>query len=226
MRSAIGKFNLTWTPATALSLVVLPLVPQRPLAMFAVFGISAAGTAAAWAAIWFLPPHPPPHAHEAAAQSIGAAYPALLRAASWLLPFSYVVAAILDPVLPHRLAVLGAGRAAGPLAAVWMAARFLVLLLMWRSSFWHGRWGTLWAGGASLVGGLALVLLAPTLALLIAGLFLFGTGMGLVYYAALYYAMAVGHAAVDAGGGFEALIGVGYCVGPVLGLLAQALSHR
>jgi hypothetical protein len=38
--------------------------------------------------------------------------------------------------------------------------------------------------------------------------------------------MAVGHAAVDAGGGFEALIGVGYCLGPLLGLLAQALTHR
>jgi hypothetical protein len=41
--------------------------------------------------------------------------------------------------------------------------------------------------------------------------------MGLTYYAALYYALAVGHAEVDAGGNFEALIGLGYCVGPLLG---------
>ncbi len=223
MRSAIGKFNLTWTPATALSLLALPLVSARPLAIFT---LAAVATAAAWAAIWFLPTHPAAHALEAATQSIGARYPALLRAASWLLPFSYVVAAVLDPLLPHRLAALGAGRAAGPLAALWMAARFMVLLIMWRSSFWHGRWGALWAGGASLLSGLVLVLLAPALPLLLGGLLLFGTGMGLVYYAALYYSMAVGHAAVDAGGGFEALIGVGYCVGPLLGLAVQALSHR
>jgi hypothetical protein len=223
MRSAIGQFNLTWTPATALALIVLPLLSTRPLAVFA---ISGAATAAAWACIWFLPPHPAAHESEAASGAVGASYPALLRAASWLLPFSYVVAAALAPVLPHRLDTLGAGAAASPLAALWMAARFVVLLIMWRSSFWHGRWGTLAAGGVALTGGLALVLLAPALPAVLGGLLLFGAGMGLVYYAALYYSMAVGHAAVDAGGGFEALIGVGYCLGPLLGLIAQALAHR
>jgi hypothetical protein len=137
-----------------------------------------------------------------------------------------VIAAALAPVLPHRLSALGAGTGASLLAALWMAARFVVLLIMWRSSFWHGRWGTLGAGGTALVGGLLMVLLAPALPLLLAGLLLFGAGMGLIYYAALYYSMAVGHAAVEAGGGFEALIGVGYCLGPLLGLLAQALAHR
>jgi hypothetical protein len=223
MRSAIGQFNLTWTPATALALIVLPLLSGHPLAVFA---ISGAATAAAWPAIWLLPPHPAAHEHQTAAGAIGDAYPVLLRAASWLLPFSYLVEAALAPVLPHRLAALGAGATAGLLAALWMAARFVVLLIMWRSSFWHGRWGALAAGGAALVAGLALVVLAPALSLLLGGLVLFGAGMGLVYYAALYYSMAVGHAAVDAGGGFEALIGVGYSLGPLLGLAVQALTHR
>ena len=75
--------------------------------------------------------------------------------------------------------------------------------------------------GAALAGGLALVLVAPSLAGVVAGLVLFGAGMGITYYAALYYALAVGHAAVDAGGTFEALIGLGYCVGPLLGLCGQ-----
>jgi len=35
-----------------------------------------------------------------------------------------------------------------------------------------------------------------------------------------------GHAAVEAGGGLQAPIGFGYCLGPLLGLLAQALTHR
>jgi hypothetical protein len=34
----------------------------------------------------------------------------------------------------------------------------------------------------------------------------------------------VGHAQVDAGGNFEALIGLGYCLGPLLGLGGQLLS--
>ena len=48
--------------------------------------------------------------------------------------------------------------------------------------------------------------------------------MGLTYYAALYYSLSVGHAAVDAGGAFEALIGFGYFAGPLIGLAARAAA--
>jgi hypothetical protein len=40
----------------------------------------------------------------------------------------------------------------------------------------------------------------------------------------LYYAMAVGSAEVDAGGKHEAVIGLGYTAGPMLGLMALGLS--
>lgn len=223
MRSAIGLFNVTWTPATALPLLVLPLLAHHPAGSFAV---SAATSAVAWLTIWRLPAHPAAHDAGASAQAVGPTYRALLRVASWLLPLSYVVSATLAPILPHRLAAVGAGAAASLMAAGWMGTRFLTLALMWRTHFWHGRWGTLAAGAAALVGGLALVLLAHTLPVLMAGLFAYGAGMGIIYYASLYYVMAVGAAAVDAGGNFEALIGVGYCVGPVLGLLAEALARR
>jgi hypothetical protein len=55
------------------------------------------------------------------------------------------------------------------------------------------------------------------------GLALLGTGQGMIYYAALYYGMAVEHAAVDSGGKHEAVIGLGYIFGPSLGLLGGAL---
>ncbi|MES1207941.1 MAG: hypothetical protein ABUS79_18560, partial [Pseudomonadota bacterium] len=58
MRSAIGQFNLTWTPATAVPLLVLPLLAQHPMRSFA---ISAAASGAAWLAMWRLPAHPAPH---------------------------------------------------------------------------------------------------------------------------------------------------------------------
>jgi hypothetical protein len=136
----------------------------------------------------------------------------------------------LAPILPHRLAALGgdgAGASAVPdsvIAASWMVARFLSMVAMWRLGFWHGRWGTLLLSVVALAGGLALVLLAPGLGGVVAGLVLFGTGTGLIYYAALYYSLAVGHAQVEAGGNFEALIGLGYCLGPLLGLAGQLLS--
>jgi hypothetical protein len=220
MRSAIGKFNVTWTPATALPLLALPLLARA--GMSAGFALSAAGSALAWLAARALPLHLAPHEAESSRAAVGAEYPALRRAASWLLPFSYVISATLAPVLPHRLAAVGVGGSASLVAALWMGTRFCTLLLMWRSRFWHGRWETLGAAGAALGIGLGLVLLATSLPLLIVGLCVYGAGMGLTYYTSLYYSMAIGEAAIDAGGNFEALIGVGYIVGPLLGILGEA----
>jgi hypothetical protein len=223
MRRAIGWFNVSWTSATAVPLLLMPLVAARdPLATL---GLSAIASGAAALLALTLPGRPAPHPTDSGAGAVGAEYPALLRAASWLLPLSYVVAATLSPVMPHRLAAVGLPSSNESLvAAVWMIARFATLALMWRVGFWHGRWGTLVAGGCALAAGMALVLLGQTLPLVSAGLLLFGAGMGLTYYAALYYALAVGQAAVDAGGGFEALVGVGYCIGPLLGLTGHALA--
>ncbi len=220
MRAAIGWFNVTWTPAVAAGLLLLPLVSRvsdlGPLAL------SAAGSAAALLATRMLPLYPGAHEAAAAEAAVGPEYPRLRQAAQWLLPFSYVLCAAMSPVLPHRLTELGAGDAAGTIAALWMLARFVTLAAMWRTGFWHGRWGTLALGTASLALGFAAILLAPSLAGLAAALVIFGSGMGLTYYASLYYALAVGHAEVDAGGNFEALIGVGYLGGPLLGVAAGA----
>jgi hypothetical protein len=222
MRAAIGWFNVTWTPATAVSLVVMPWFARGGgLGTFALSGLA---NVAALIVLAALPSRPGAHATDAASVAVGPEYGSLARSASWLLPLSYVISATLAPVLPARLAAVGVAAPPSQVAALWMAARFATLFLMWRTGFWHGRWATLGLGGAGLAGGLALVLLAQTPATIVAGLLLYGTGMGLTYYAALYYSMAVGHAAVDAGGNFEALIGVGYCVGPMLGVVGHAVA--
>jgi hypothetical protein len=222
MRAAIGLFNITWTPATALALLLMPIVGH--LGTLAPLALSAAGSLAALAAAFRLPIRPGAHAPEAAQSAVGREYPALLRAASWLLPMSYILYAVIGPLLPHRLAAVGVGGAAGAVAGLWMVARFVTLLAMWRTGFWHGRWGTLALGAAALALGLAAMMLAPSVVLLAAGLVVFGAGMGLTYCASIYYSLSVGHAAVDAGGSFEALIGCGYFAGPVIGLAAQGIS--
>jgi hypothetical protein len=223
MRTAIGWFNVTWTPATAVPLLLMPLVAHiDPLATLV---LSAAVNGVAALALIGLPARPAAHETEAAQAAVGREYPALFRAASWLLPLSYLLSATLAPVLPHRLAAVGLGAGNDTaIAALWMIARFTTLAIMWRVGSWHGRWGMLVLAAAALVGGTGLVLLAGGLPGVVIGLVAFGAGMGLTYYAALYYALAVGHAAVDAGGSFEALIGVGYCVGPLLGLGGHVLA--
>jgi hypothetical protein len=84
-------------------------------------------------------------------------------------------------------------------------------------------------GGLLVVSGFAASFLAsriasgwPGLSLQLTGLAAFGLGMATVYCGAIYYALEVGHAQVDAGGTHEALIGVGYTVGPACGLAAAS----
>lgn len=45
--------------------------------------------------------------------------------------------------------------------------------------------------------------------------------MGTIYTAAIYYAMEVGQGEIDSGAIHETLIGVGYALGPALGIFAS-----
>ena len=223
MRAAIGWFNVTWTPATALGLLLMPIVTQ--VGMLAALALSAAGSVAALVATFELPVRPGAHEPDEAQAAVGREYPFLVRAASWLLPMSYILCSAC-----RRCCRIGSRRsAAGPRAAASRHCGWsLASSRCWRCGVRGsgtgagGRWR--WRGGAG--GGLAAMMLAPSVAVLAAGLVVFGVGMGLTYYAALYYSLAVGRAAVDAGGTFEALIGFGYFAGPLVGLGARGSLAR
>jgi hypothetical protein len=221
LRQALGRFNVTWTLSTALPLLIFPWLtaahPLGPLAACAVANVGAA------ALLSRLPGRPGAAEPETLASHVGPEYPELLRALRWLLPQSYLFVATLSPVLPHRLASIGAPIADSVMAATWMLARFATLVVMAQVPFWHGRWGALVAAAGALFAGVALSLLSTSFGGVVLGLVLLGSGMGLTYYATLYYSLVVGHSEVDAGGGFEALIGLGYMIGPSLGLLGRAL---
>ena len=53
---------------------------------------------------------------------------------------------------------------------------------------------------------------------------IFGFAAGLTYSAAIYYAMVVKNASVDAGGVHEGLIGAGFAIGPAMGLAGIAMA--
>jgi hypothetical protein len=223
MRAAMGWFNVTWTSSVAIPLLLMPLVARHGIAW--TVGISGVASACALLPARRFPEHPAPHELAASEAYIGSEYPALLRSVGWLLPLSYVISSTLAPVLPHRLqAVEVSADLQSIIASTWMATRFATLAFLWRAQFWQGRWATLAIAGAGLTAGLAAVLLAGTWQVMIGGLLVFGMGMGITYAAALYYTMSVGRAAVDAGGKFEALVGAGYSVGPLLGLVGEAMA--
>jgi len=224
MRSAIGWFNFTWAPAVAIPMFAMAPILEHH-GQWAIGGFSSIGLAGLVLLRWFAP-RPGHHDLNVASAHVGGDYPLLLRSARVLLPLSYVLNAAMSPLLPYRLESLGLAVAwKTPATATWIVARVAVFVAMWRLAFWHGRWGTLLAGAIAMTAGFAMVVAGGTIAVVLAGFAVFGTGLGIVYYAALYYAMAVGRAEVDAGGTHEGLIGAGYALGPLLGLVGGSLGR-
>lgn len=223
MRRAVSLFNLTWMPAVA-----LPLLGMAPIIRHHAEW-SLAGTGAcvglALAFVPMLPAAPRPHDEGSAAVHVGASYPRLLRSARLLLPVSYVLMAALSPIVPYRLTEVGVeAEWETPATVTWMVARVAVVAWLLARPGWHGRWTPLGLATLGLLTGFGLVAAGPGIAAMLAGFALFGAGLGVIYAAALYYALAVHRAGVEAGGTHEALIGLGYGAGPMLALGGLALG--
>lgn len=226
LRSAIGRFNYVWAGAIVVAYwTISPAVKEGPAIVIALLGVLHLGTIGLLA--WWKP-EPGRHLEEHH-EPHPTSYRQLLVTFRILLPTSYVVLTALLPYLPGALSRLGVRvEYHALLAAIWLGARVVVFVVLERWHGWHGRWYPAVVGGVLMVAGFGVSILAPTLPLsvegclgaLLAGLGAFGAGMAVVYCGALYYAMEVGNAEVDAGGRHEALIGVGYSAGPMLGLLA------
>jgi hypothetical protein len=218
MRSAIGSFNIVWTSAVVLSMfLIAPLIETH--AKLALAGVALCSALGLVTLIRFRPTLPMSH-DDTRAIDVGPEYPYLLQSARILLPMSYVLSGTVAPLLPFvfgRMA-LDVGWET-PTAATWMIARVLTVALMWRLGVWHGKWSALLAGGVAMTLGFGLIAWSTGLVMLLIGFAAFGVGIGIAYYTALYYAMAVGHARVEAGGKHEALIGLGYVLGPAAGMI-------
>ncbi len=228
LRLAAGKFNVAWSSALVVTLLAIAqAIHDQPLTVLVVLaGVHIASIAVLKA----FSPSPAEHVHEE--HTHPPEYTPLLALMRVLLPTAFIVLASLAPYLPTARAQLGLSENWGtPLAAVWMSSRVCTFFLMERWHGWHGRWSTPLAGAILLLSAFTLMILAPiTLSgvpariMFFGGLVVFGMGIGVIYTAALYYAMEVGASEVDAGGTHEMLIGIGYTVGPLCGLLACGLA--
>ncbi|MDA0802663.1 MAG: MFS transporter [Planctomycetota bacterium] len=215
MRRSIGLWCLTWMSAVTITLIAMgPLFLLENVAGWTVAGISLIGFASLLA-LPLLERQPEPHPHDA--ETVPAGYHSLLASARILLPVSYVLVSALSAMLPYVLSALQLPETwQTPLAATWLGVRLVVTGMLAMTHSWHGRWGAILLSAIALVGGFAIVAFGPTTAIVVAGLVCFGLGHAIAYYAALYYAMRVGSAGVDAGGTHEALIGAGYVAGPLV----------
>jgi MFS family permease len=183
-------------------------------------------------------------------QPVPEVYAQLLILFRVLLIASYIVLSALSPLLPIVEAELGVDvQWKTPLASAWLISRLFLFIFFERWHGWHGRWWTPWTGMACMLVGFAGAVGSPIIqsatgsfaagiAMLIFGLVIVGIGIAMTYYGALYYAMAIGNtqthpnadtdsdtnhqadASVEAGGKHEAVIGLGYTIGPLCGILA------
>ena len=230
LRRAVGRFNIVWSTAVVVSFwAMAPLVQSRPLHVLTLLGfihLAAVGL--------LIPMGREPGRHiRAQRQPHPPVYTRLLTVFRFQLPASYIVISALAPFLPFALIRLEVDiRHALPIASAWTVSRLATFVLMERWHGWHGRWWLFFVTALLMLAGFALCLIASaiggrqSLPLLIAGLAACGIGIGGIYTAAFYYVMEVGDATVSAGGSHEALIGLGYTVGPTLGMLAIFMAQN
>lgn len=223
LRSALGRFNVVWSAAIVVAYFgMAPLLERQTLLIMAGLG------ALHLISIAMLVPLRPEPGREldGAALPHPPVYRKLLTVFRLQLPTNYLVKSTLLPYLPIVLTTLAVPiKWQTPLVAVLYGSRVLTFAVLERWHGWHGRWSASVVGGLLMLGGFAACILAPVsgdartgLVCLTVGLAAFGTGVGTIYAGALYYALVVGNAEVEAGGKHEALIGLGYMGGPACGL--------
>ncbi len=223
MRKAIGWWNLVWMTAVAGAMIAMAPMMENHASMVIV-GLGVMNLVAIGVLPWYSK-NPPDHHEVEAVADVSQQYIGLLHGARVLLPLSYIINGVLSPLLPFVLAGIAIDIFwQTPIVSIWMLSRVVATALMWQFGSWHGKWSVLWIALLAMTLGFILILSAWGLLPLTIGLILLGGGMGITYYAALYYAMAVGQAEVDAGGKHEAFIGGGYMVGPLIGLLSMQLT--
>lgn len=223
---AVGHFNVSWALAVPLALAVSgPMIGSGyPAALFWL------ATACNVIALALLARFPARIAHLAAthpSRPLGPAlerYRVLLRASRWAMLSSYALMFLLAPLLPEVFRRLGEGVERATLWASCLdAVRVATFAALAVFSGWHGLRAPILLCTIGLPIGFGAIVFGSSLGTVLLGELVFGVLAGVSYHAALYYALVVRNAAVDAGGEHEGLIGVGLVVGPLVGLIGHGL---
>lgn len=228
LRRVMGLWNFCWSSAliagSGLQYLLLERAPTAAIATMSVVHL------VGLVALAVHPPEPPAHPHEDSPAPPG--YEPLLFAFRGLIPMGYLVMTALTPQLPQLFEAHGLTSTHAVIAGLsWIVARVVTFYTLGAWGGWHGKWAAAWIGAALVVSGFGMavmstLLTAGGLVVCLVGLVAFGVGMSTVYSGAIYYAMEVHKADVDAGGNHEAAVGLGYTLGPGIGLLAVAIATR
>lgn len=223
----LGRFNVVWAAALPIGLVAAGQLigASYPGALFAAAGAANAFSIAVAIPLPAKPAHLPDEHPDRPTSAELAPLQRLLVSARWCMLWSYALMFLLAPLMPNVLSALGVELgAATATAGLLDGARLIAFAALGANVGWRGRAGAHVASVAALPLGFALVLLGKSLLWVILGELLFGIAAGFVYTAALYYALLLKNASVDAGGAHEGLIGAGFALGPIAGLVGSSAS--
>lgn len=233
---AIGRFNMTWSAGVPLSFALVgpvlnlesqPFWPRGiPPLLFLLPAVGAFALYGFAGSFQARPPRlPDDHPHRPDAQRLSR-FRALGRSSRWTMIAGYAMNFILAPLMPS-IFIQRLGQPvvlATILGASFDLSRFLAFAYLNATDAWHGRRALPLLAALSLPMGFLAALLGMNAPLVVAGLLLCGLAHGLCYGAALYYALVVQNASVQAGGEHEGLIGVGFAAGPMAALAGIYLS--
>jgi len=225
-RRVVGHFNFSWASAVPLGVALAgPAISFHPAALFVLAAALNAVTLLLIAPMPSRPRHLPDDHPERPTDAQLGRYRSLMVASRWLLLAAYGSMLALGALMPGVFRDLGCGvSAATSLAGLLDVFRLVAFVALAYTAWWHDRFTPLVMVAVALPCGFFLILFGTSLPLVLVGEAVFGFMTGLVYYAALYNAMVVKNAAVDAGSGHEGLIGMGFAIGPAAGLLGLALE--
>jgi len=222
----VGHFNFSWASAVPLGVAVAgPAISLHPAALFVLAAALNAVTLLLIAPLPARPKHlPEDHPERPTDVQLGR-YRSLMISSRWLLLAAYASMLVLGALMPGVFRGLGCSVAsATSLAGLLDVFRLVAFVALAYTVWWHNRFAPLAMVAVALPCGFFLVLFGANLPLVLLGEAVFGLMAGLAYYAALYNAMVVKNAAVDAGSGHEGLIGMGFAIGPAAALLGLALE--
>jgi hypothetical protein len=227
LAATLARFNVTWAVSVPVALAGSgPLIESGfPPSFF----VAAAVCNVVAIALAFTQPKVPQHLDvDDPARPTGedlARLAGFLAASRWSMLLSYALLFLLAPLLPELLEQLSLDVSrATQAAAVLDVARVIAFFTLGRWLGWRGKTWPLVGAIALLPLAFLLMLFGNDVATLLLGEVLFGLCSGLLYTGALYYALLLKNAAVEAGGAHEGLIGIGFALGPLIGLLSRALE--
>jgi MFS family permease len=222
--AVVGRFNVTWGAAVPLAVAASGPVIASPWPDALFWAAAALNVCAVvlCAALTRRPEHLPVTHPERLGADLVRRYGSLMTAARWSMLASYALLFLLAPLMPSVFSRLGVETAHATAAASLLdVVRVVTFAALGVFAFWRGSAWPLLACVIALPVGFFCVLFSESLALVLLGEVVFGAASGITYAAALYYALVLSNAAVEAGGAHEGLIGLGLALGPLSGIAGR-----